>query len=483
MHALRTPLLLLIGWTLSMLPVFAQAQRQHAPVKRRPNVLLIASDDLNNHIGSYGHPLVRTPNLDRLAKRGVRFNQAYCQFPWCSPSRSSMLTGLRPDSVKIYDLQKHFRETVPNVVTLPQLFKQHGYFTARVGKIYHYSVPGGIGTSGLDDTLSWHTVRNPKGRDKAEEHLLINLTPNIGLGSALAWLAADGTDEEQTDGMVATEAVKLLAQARQEPDRPFFLAVGFFRPHCPYIAPKKYFDLYPPDKIPLPPRDPDMSDVPQDAYMPGFNWSFPDSTKRKILQAYYASITFMDAQLGRVLDALEKSGEASNTIIAFWSDHGYLLSEHDQWEKNSLFEESARMPLLIAAPGERGNGKASPRIVELLDVYPTLVDWCGLPAPGHLMGRSLLPLLRNPQATWNHPAITQINRKGGTMGYSLRTERYRYTVWQNGQGLEELYDHQTDPREYTNLANNPDYKAKKGELRQELYKLNPSLLKPQISRK
>jgi len=466
------PACLLVGWAFVFLSMPIQAQ-----VKRKPNVLLIASDDLNNHIGPYGHPLVKTPNLDRLARRAVRFDKAYCQFPWCSPSRSSLLTGLRPDSVKVYDLSTHFRQTVPQVVTLPQHFKQHGYFTARVGKIYHYSVPGGIGTDGLDDPASWHTVRNPKGRDKAEEHLLTNLTPKVGLGSALAWHASDGTDEEQTDGMVATETIKLLEQAQQEPGRPFFLAVGFFRPHCPYVAPRKYFDLYPLDKIQLPPADPDMSDVPRDAFFPGFNWSFPDSTRRQVLQAYYASITFMDAQLGRVLEALERSGEADNTIIAFWSDHGYLLSEHGQWEKNSLFEESARMPMLLAAPGAAGNGQVSPRVVELLDLYPTLVAWCGLPNPGHLMGRSLLPLLRNPQARWDHVAITQINRGGGTMGYSLRTERWRYTVWQNGQGGEELYDHQHDPREYRNLAGDTAYGAIRNELRQKLYKVTPTRLR------
>ncbi|HEV7348309.1 sulfatase [Telluribacter sp.] len=466
----RSAFLLLLGLAFVFLSVPSQAQN-----KRKPNVLLIAADDLNNHISSYGHPLVQTPNLDRLARRAVQFNKAYCQFPWCSPSRSSLLTGLRPDSVKIYDLKTHFRQTVPDVVTLPQHFKQNGYFTARVGKIYHYSVPAGIGTDGLDDPASWHTVRNPMGQDKAEEHLLTNVTPTIGLGAALAWLAADGTDEEQTDGMVATEAIKLMEQARQQPNRPFFLAVGFFRPHCPFVAPKKYFDRYPLDKIQLPPADPDMSDVPRDAFF--FNWSFPDSTKKQVLQAYYASITFMDAQLGRVLDALEKSGEADNTIIAFWSDHGYLLSEHGQWEKNSLFEESARMPLLIAAPGATGSGQASPRIVELLDLYPTLVDWSGLPNPGHLMGRSLRPLLQNPQTPWGHPAITQINRSGGTMGYSIRTERWRYTVWQNGQGGEELYDHQNDPREYQNLAASPAHKAIRDELRQQLYKeVTPSLL-------
>lgn len=458
----------------------------------RPNVLLIAVDDLNNHLGCYGHPVVQSPNIDRLARRGVRFERAYCQFPWCSPSRSSMLTGLRPDSVKIFDLKTHFRQTVPNVVTLPQHFKNNGYFTARVGKLFHYGVPNDIGTSGLDDTLSWHTVRNPKGRDKAEEHLLTNVTPGVGLGAALAWLAADGTDEEQTDGMLATEAIRLLEQrvkggnglpeqptpSAVQPNGkgPFFLAVGFFRPHCPFIAPKKYFDQYPLASIRLPggPAD-DLADVPSQAlWEVARNWKLADTTRRQVIRAYYASITFMDAQVGRVLDALDRLGLARNTIVVLWSDHGYLLAEHGQWMKQSLFEEATRVPLIIAAPGARGNGKASPRSAELLDVYPTLADWCGLTQPAHLMGRSLVPLLGQPNQPWAYPAFTQVTRKN-VMGRSIRTDRWRYTIWDDTRtaeldGPEELYDHQTDPQEYHNLANDSRRTGIKTTLRQQLGK-------------
>jgi uncharacterized sulfatase len=444
---------------------------QDAP-GRKLNVLMIAADDLNNDIGCYGHPLVKTPNLDRLAARGVRFDRAYCQYPLCSPSRVSLMTGLRPDTTHVYNLKTDFRkETLPDVVTLSQLFRNNGYFAARVGKIYHYGVPAQIGTAGLDDPQSWDLTVNPKGRDRAEEHLLTNLTPKRGLGSALCWLAAEGTDEEQTDGMVAAEAIKLLEQNK---DKPFFLGVGFYRPHTPYIAPKKYFDMYPLEKISLP-KDPenDLADVPVIApFTKPPHWGVTDEGElRKAIQAYYASITFMDAQVGRVMDALDRLGLADNTVVLFWSDHGYLLGQHGQWMKQSLFEQSARVPLIVAAPGMKASaGKASPRIVELLDLYPTLADLAGLKPPQNLHGRSLRPLLRDPASRWDKPALTQTNRgqKRQIAGYSIRTERYRYTEWdEDGKAGVELYDHETDPREHTNLASSKEH----AQVREELKKL------------
>jgi iduronate 2-sulfatase len=466
--------------TLTLVLLFSPLAQQLVPMAdaqnktaRRMNVLFIASDDLNNHVGAYGNTVVKTPNLDRLARQGRVFNHAYTQFPLCSPSRSSLMTGLRPDSTKVYDLTTHFRKTVPDVVTLPQLFRNHGYYSARVGKIYHYGVPNEIGTNGLDDPPSWDQVVNPLGRDKIEQEMVRNLTPTRPLGAALAYLAAEGTDEEQTDGKVATEAIRLLEENR---DRPFFIAAGFYRPHCPFIAPRKYFDLYPVDKITLPVEPPDhLKNVPDAAFWtkPPY-WDLAEPERREAIRAYYASITFMDAQVGRLLDALDRLDLAKNTIIVFWSDHGYLLTEHGQWMKQSLYEESARMPFMIAAPDMRARGRASNRTVELLDIYPTLADLARLPLPSHLQGRSLRPLLDDPQAKWDRPAYTQVARGAGEqrfMGRSVRTEKWRYTEWDEGrQGLE-LYDHIKDPHEYRNLANDPAFLKTREEMRQLLLKV------------
>ncbi|HVL11711.1 MAG TPA: sulfatase [Gemmata sp.] len=437
------------------------------------NVLFIVSDDLtNNTLGCYGSATSKSPNIDKLAAKGVRFDRAYCQFPLCNPSRASFLTGLRPDTTRVYENATQFRKNVPDAQSLGQTFQKGGYFVARVGKLYHYGVPAQIGTDGLDDPPSWQKVVNPRGGDKKDEddNKIFTLNPN-GKGSGryggtLSWLASEHPDAGQTDGMTAGEVVKLMEANK---DKPFFLACGFFRPHTPYVAPKKYFEMYPAAKIALP-------------KVPAGHWKehptpafgsykkeqdkLTDDLRREALQAYYAATTFMDAQVGVVLDGLEKLKLADRTIVVFISDHGYHLGEHGLWQKMSLFENSARVPLVIYDPRAKGNGKASARTVELVDLHATLADLAGLDAP-KTDGKSLRPLLNDPAAKWDKPAVTQVSRGTPTatgeqtgknpwfMGYSVRTERYRYTEWDDGKKGAQLYDYETDPGERKNLADDP----------------------------
>jgi uncharacterized sulfatase len=442
--------------------------------EKKLNVLFIAVDDMNNDLGCYGQALAHSPNLDRLASQGVRFDRAYCQFPLCSPSRSSIMTGLRPDTTRVFNLQYHFRTGLPNVVTLSQAFMNAGYWAGRVGKIYHYGNPGDIGTSGLDDPPSWMEVVNPAGRDKTTlEPEIINYTPKRGLGAAMSFLSDKaGQDEEHTDGKVATEAIRLLEAKK---DAPFFLAVGFYKPHTPYVAPQKYFDLHPLEQITLPAVAPGFEKlVPAAALASTKPWPYfgvtPDQA-RECKQAYYAAISFVDAQIGRVLEALDRLKLRDHTVVVFWSDHGYHLGEHGLWMKQSCFEESARVPLIIAAPGKAA-GKSCLRTVELVDLYPTLTDLAGVPAPKNLEGASLRPLLENPAAEWNRPAFSQVQR-GNQPGHSVRTERWRYTEWDRGAQGSELYDHDADPQELHNIAADPKFAATVLELRALLKSIHP----------
>lgn len=431
----------------------------------RPNVLFIAVDDMSTDIGCYGNAQVKTPHIDALARRGVRFDRAYTQYPLCSPSRTSLMTGRRPDATRVFDLQKHFRDVIPDVTTLPQLYMRNGYFAARVGKIYHYGNPGQIGTAGLDDPASWNVAINPRGRDKDEEHLLTNHTPKRGLGSSLSFLAAEGTDEEQTDGIVATETIRLMEENR---GKPFFIAAGFYRPHCPYIAPKKYFDLYPLEEIQVPKIDPALTnDAPSSAFNSTRPWPWFGVTElqaRESKRAYFATISFVDAQVGRLMAALERLGLAEKTIVVFWSDHGYHLGDHGLWKKMSLFEQSARNPMILAGPGIRGAGRASREPVGLIDLYPTLARWSGLELPGGLDGADLRPLLDNPERAWPRPAFSQV-QLGTVPGHSVRTARWRYTEWGRGEAGRQLYDHANDPGESRNLADDPAHAPIVAELR------------------
>ena len=429
----------------------------------KPNVLFIAADDLSCALGCYGDPIAKTPHLDRLAATGTCFLNAYNQLPLCNPTRASIMTGLRPDTIKVYDLDRHFRDEVPGAVTLSQQFMKHGWWAGRVGKIYHYNVPASIGTDGFDDPPSWQNTINPIGRDKTDEHLVFNAEPHRKISAALSWLAADGKDEEQTDGMIATEAIKLMEEKKGEP---FFVAAGFFRPHTPFVAPKKYFDMYPLETLRLPyaPKD-DREDVPTAAFAhncPIPHYGLDEVTCLKAMQAYYACVSFIDAQVGRMLDALDRLELTEDTIVVFWSDHGYHLGEHNGiWQKRTLFEQGAKAPLIIRNPKAEGKGQPCRRIVEFVDIYPTLTELAGLPTPKQVEGRSLKRLLDNPLTQWNGTAITQVLRpaddrlKDPVMGRSIRTERWRYSDWGEGKYGEELYDHFADPMEFNNLALNP----------------------------
>lgn len=431
------------------------------------NVLFISADDLNCDMSTYGNPQVKTPNLDRLANMGVRFDRAYCQQPLCGPSRASVMTGLRPNKTGFNDNRHQLRDLVPNVETLGQFFQKKGYYSGRVGKIYHYHNPKHIGTDGDDDLPTWTERFNPIGIDRSqEENITIENTgaaaEKRSMGISMAWWDPVSEDEDHTDGKVATQAIKMIEKNK---NKPFFIAAGFFNPHCPYVAPKKYFDLYDINDITMETLESakeDLKDVPAMAtFRDSKNWPyfFPgvshDGAKRCKL-AYYATISFLDAQIGRILDALEKNNLMEKTIIVFWSDHGYFLGEKGLWYKRKAFELSARVPLIVSVPGVT-QGKPCSRTVELVDLYPTLVDHAGFDVPKGLDGVSLRPLLTNPETTWDRPAITQVHYAKDKQGYSIRSERWRYTEWNGGKAGKELYDHDNDPQEKTNLANRTEY--------------------------
>ena len=438
---------------------------------KKLNVLFIVTDDLNCDIGSYGNDQVLTPNIDQLAKNGVLFGNAHIQYPLCGPSRISFMTGLYPDQTHVKRLRIYLRQTLPRVTTIGQRFKQENYNAVRVGKIFHYHNPRDIGTAGHDDNYTWHQTVNPYGRDKIEEYK-INTLKKRSYGGTLSWLAAEGTDEEQTDGIGATETIKFLDQYAKSGEN-FFLAFGLYRPHTPYVAPKKYFNLYETDEMKVPKSN--------DAYLKTLPAPAAASVRKKIEQrnleeglaktikeAYYATTSFVDAQIGRVLDKLKATGLDKNTIVVFTSDHGYHLGEHGHWQKQTLFDNATRVPLIVAGPGINKNEKIMEAPVELVDLYPTIMDLMGFETPAYVSGKSFAPILKDSKARVRKSALTELRvdmGKNKAQGYSIKTSRYRLTQWEeNGKFEYELYDHKYDKKELRNLAQSGNYKKIKDSL-------------------
>ncbi len=419
------------------------------PAAKQLNVLLITVDDLRDTLGCYGNAEVRTPHIDRLAARAVRFDRAYVQYTVCNPSRSSFLTGLRPDQTGITDNRTPLRDRLPDVITLPQLLKTAGHHSAAFGKIYHLG--GGrddaLGAKWMDLPHSWHSAQSfeatPLGRRK-----LAGRDLSQGKLGWCNWGAMDGGDDDQPDGQIARA---VSAKIEELGDRPWIIGAGFMKPHDPFVAPKKYFDLYPESSLTLkrPPRD----QTPAPPLAVGFGdlgaafTKFTDRERLEFLRAYYACTSFMDAQVGRVLDTLDRLKLWENTIVIFLGDHGYHLGEREWWNKNTLFERSCRAPLLIAAPGVKPG--VARGLVEFLDLYPTVAELCGLTPPANLAGQSLGPLLRDPTAPGKPAAFTLVTR-GKVRGDSIRTDRWRFTRW--SEGALELYDHASDPEEDRNVA-------------------------------
>ena len=471
----------------------------HSAIATQPNVLFIAVDDLRPELGCYGNKVVHSPNIDRLAARGIVFNHAYCQQAVCSPSRTSLLTGRRPDATKVWDLETHFRVALPDAVTLPQYFKGNGYYCSALSKIFHHGFEDGrswnaphwypTGQTVDTDPVDWTKqiiakygkgVNEYRDRSQPKDNDNPNSDKRVAKGKnvkGVAFEISESPDDQLPDGYTAAEAVKRLHELKEK-GQPFFLATGFLKPHLPFVAPKKYWDLYDPEKIPVPTIDhlpegcPEFaghqnselhaySDVPTENPIPA-------DYAKKLRHGYYACISYTDAQVGRLLDALDKEGLADNTIIVLWGDHGWQLGDHGLWEKHTNFEIAARAPLIISMPKSSTAGQKCEAPVEFVDVFPTLADLCGLPAPKGLDGQSLKPFIENPALAKQKVAISQYPRSaskmglGQLMGYSIRDERYRMTVWEDRTSgkiaATELYDEKNDPAETVSLHDKPESK-------------------------
>ena len=470
---------------------WGESEEQPAP---RPNILFIAIDDLRPELNCYGKTHIHSPNIDQLASEGLLFERAYCQQSVCSPSRISVMTGLRPDSTYVHDNATHHRRTVPEVVTLSQHFIRNGYHAADYGKIYH----GHMGA--FNDALSWSELwyyppqnytKNLRGYLSEENQQilrenrrgpngLVNFSANATEGEPVA-------DEAYPDGQTARKVLQELPRYKQMADQgtPFFLAVGIEKPHLPFVAPKKYWDLYNRDTLQLP----EMQQIPKNApEIAGMNWgelrgyhdipggqeALGEAKARELIHGYYACVSYADALVGQLVAGLKENGLYDNTIIVLWGDHGWKLGDYGDWCKLTNFELDTRVPLIVRAPGESG-GSRTDALVELVDMYPSLCELAGVSPPDHLQGDSFAPLLKNPQQAWKGAVFSQFPRGSQDdsgelswedkqyMGYSMRTDRYRYTQWVRWDNQEvvarELYDHQVDPKETINMIEDPGYQS------------------------
>lgn len=462
----------------------ASARMVSWAARQRPNVLFIAADDLRPELGCYGNSIVRTPNVDSLASRSLLFRRAYCQSPVCGPSRASLLTGLRPDTTRVWGNRTHFRDILPDVVTLPQRFKQEGYHTEAIGKVMHgkmtdrpsWSVPAWpedgwqAGMQYVDEASLAAIRAKSQGRVLSGSEI-----PTLEWTKRNSWQAPDVPDNALQDGQVGDRAVEALRRLK---DKPFFLAVGFQKPHLPFTAPRRYFDLYDPDEIPVPKDQRPPLDWPNSAFtrwqeLRGYTdiprtGPLPDGKARELIHGYYAATSYMDAQAGRVLDELDHLGLSGDTVVVLFGDHGWHLGEQDLWAKTTNFEVAARAPLMVHVPGMRSGGRTCDRLVEFVDIYPTLCEACGIATPEQLEGTSAMPLLEDPGLVWKKAAFNQITRPyladqdWEQMGYSMRTDRYRYSEWvdRDRQVVSRaLFDFRIAPSETVNLADRKDHRG------------------------
>ncbi len=438
--------------------------------KIKPNVLFIMSDDLNTALSGFGHPQCKTPELDKLATRGMCFENMHCQYPVCGASRASLMSGLYPYTNGTLGNSGTLRGNMPNVVTMSQMFRNNGYRVGRVSKIYHMGIPPEIiaGTATRDDPHSWDEAVNIKAPEQHAPGVSTHWSPKDKGSQTFEGVEAEGDDLVHADGMAASHAIDFL---QRNMDKPFFLACGFVRPHVPLVAPAKYFDLYDRDamEVPVVPEN-DLEDVPQiirNYKRNSTTYGVTPELHKGLLEAYYASVSYMDAQVGRVLDALYKLELSKNTIVIFTSDHGYMLGHHHKFQKQHLFEESTRVPFILSVPWmKETHGSRTKKITELVDLYPTLAELTGLTPPSVLQGHSLVALLHDPASlAWKKDMAFTVSRSGGE---SIRTKDWRYIHWGHGEKGQELYDLKNDPAEFKNLSGNPQYANRLKRLKAQL---------------